>query len=66
MQRRTRIFFCLLLATACLGSAAQTPSVAPREQAALQTLANAPSETELHGTIAKLVIFGTRHTLSET
>jgi len=66
MQRRIRIFFCFLLATASLGSAAQAPSAAPREQATLQTLANAPSEIELHATIARLVAFGTRHTLSDT
>ncbi|GAB3786717.1 M20/M25/M40 family metallo-hydrolase [Dyella agri] len=38
----------------------------PHEQPALHLLAAAPSETELRATIAKLVGFGTRHTLSDT
>ena len=38
----------------------------PRQHASLQALSTAPSEAELHATIAKLVSFGTRHTLSDT
>lgn len=37
-----------------------------REQPALQQLAGAPSEARLRDTIAHLVGFGTRHTLSDT
>ncbi|MGN6382209.1 MAG: M20/M25/M40 family metallo-hydrolase, partial [Dyella sp.] len=36
------------------------------EQPALHALATAPSEARLHDTIARLVGFGTRHTLSDT
>ncbi|ODV23167.1 MAG: peptidase M28 [Rhodanobacter sp. SCN 68-63] len=38
----------------------------PYEQSALHALAAAPSEERLHDTIAHLVGFGTRHTLSDT
>jgi len=38
----------------------------PRQQPSLLALSTAPSEAELHATIAKLVSFGTRHTLSDT
>jgi Zn-dependent M28 family amino/carboxypeptidase len=54
----------VLLGTA-FASHAQTPA-APREQPQLYALAAAPSEAELHATIARLVGFGTRHTLSDT
>ena len=38
----------------------------PHAQPSLQALSTAPSEAQLHATIAKLVSFGTRHTLSDT
>lgn len=38
----------------------------PHEQPTLHALATAPSEARLHDTIAHLVGFGTRHTLSDT
>ena len=64
MTRCLRVLpFALLVVT--LGSQAQT-AVEPREQPALRALATAPSEAELHATIARLVGFGTRHTLSDT
>lgn len=52
-----------------IGVSAQASSVAaayPHEQPELHALANAPSEARLHDTIARLVGFGTRHTLSDT
>lgn len=59
----------LLSASLCLAVAAahadNTPAQ-PLAQPALQALATAPSEAELHATIEKLVGFGTRHTLSDT
>ncbi|QNK03061.1 M28 family metallopeptidase [Dyella telluris] len=45
--------------------AAEAP-VQPRAQPSLLALSTAPSETQLHATIEKLVGFGTRHTLSDT
>lgn len=50
---------------AVFASHAQT-SAEPREQPQLYALAAAPNEAELHATIARLVGFGTRHTLSDT
>jgi Zn-dependent M28 family amino/carboxypeptidase len=44
-------------------SAAEPPS---REHSMLSTIADAPSSDALHATIAQLVGFGTRHTLSDT
>jgi Zn-dependent M28 family amino/carboxypeptidase len=54
-----------VLLGAVFASHAQTPAE-PREQPQLHALAAAPSEAELHATIARLVGFGTRHTLSDT
>jgi len=42
------------------------PVAYPHEQPGLHALATAPSEARLHDTIARLVGFGTRHTLSDT
>ena len=52
----------ITLATASI-NAAEAPS---RDHAMLTTIASAPSSDALHETIAKLVTFGTRHTLSDT
>jgi Zn-dependent M28 family amino/carboxypeptidase len=49
-----------------LASPVSTAPAEPHEQPGLHALASAPSEAELHATIAKLVGFGTRHTLSDT
>ena len=63
-MRRTAL---LLLALCAMPAFAADPNLpAPREQAALHALADAPSEAELHATIEKLVGFGTRHTMSDT
>jgi len=51
---------------AASGPLAAQNSAQPREQPALHALASAPSEARLHDTIAHLVGFGTRHTLSDT
>ena len=53
---------CLALSTAYAGDA----PTQRREQPSLLALSTAPSEAALHATIAKLVSFGTRHTLSDT
>jgi len=45
--------------------AAELPA-APRDHPELRALGRAPSEAELRGTLAALVGFGTRHTLSDT
>ena len=44
----------------------QAANAYPHSQPELQSLANAPSQDQLRATIAKLVSFGTRHTLSDT
>jgi Zn-dependent M28 family amino/carboxypeptidase len=63
-MRRTAL---LLLALCAMPAFAADPALpAPREQAALHALANAPSEAELRATIEKLIGFGTRHTMSDT
>lgn len=54
-----------VLLGAAFASHAQTLAE-PREQSQLHALAVSPSEAELHATIARLVGFGTRHTLSDT
>lgn len=64
MIRCPRLLPIVLLGTV-FASYAQTPAE-PREQPQLYALAAAPSEAELHATIAHLVGFGTRHTLSDT
>lgn len=61
----------LLAATAFSSLGMSAPLLAqewaqPHEQPALHALATAPSEARLHDTIARLVGFGTRHTLSDT
>jgi Zn-dependent M28 family amino/carboxypeptidase len=61
----------LLAATAFSSLGTGAPLLAqelaqPHEQPALNALATAPSEARLHDTIARLVGFGTRHTLSDT
>jgi len=53
---------CLALSTAYADDA----TIQQRQQPSLLALSTAPSEAELHATIAKLVGFGTRHTLSDT
>ncbi|KZC19590.1 peptidase M28 [Rhodanobacter denitrificans] len=65
MLRPMQLLPFILLAATGAGRAAQAPA-APREQPALHALAGAPSEAELRATIATLVGFGTRHTLSDT
>lgn len=65
MLRRLHLLPFALLGVAAASSATDAPAQ-PHEQPELQALASAPSETELHATIAKLVGFGTRHTLSDT
>ncbi|MEI7035456.1 M20/M25/M40 family metallo-hydrolase [Fulvimonas yonginensis] len=45
---------------------AADPPAQPVEQPALHALADAPSQAQLRATIAALVGFGTRHTLSDT
>ena len=64
MIRSMRLLPFVLLG-AVFASQAQT-STEPHEQPQLYALAAAPSEAELHATIAHLVGFGTRHTLSDT
>jgi hypothetical protein len=64
MIRCARLLVLALLG-AVFASHAQTPAE-PQEQPSLHALAAAPSEAELHATIARLVGFGTRHTLSDT
>jgi hypothetical protein len=64
MIRWLRLFPFALLGVAG-ASPAQTPAE-PREHPELHALAAAPSEAQLHATIARLVGFGTRHSLSET
>ncbi|WP_431635393.1 M20/M25/M40 family metallo-hydrolase [Dyella sp. KULCS107] len=61
----------LLAATAFSSLGMSAPLLAQElaqahEQPALHALATAPSEARLHDTIARLVGFGTRHTLSDT
>ncbi|MFC5583344.1 M20/M25/M40 family metallo-hydrolase [Rhodanobacter terrae] len=64
MIRCPRLLPFVLLCTV-FASRAQTLAE-PGEQPQLRALAAAPSEAELHATIARLVGFGTRHTLSDT
>jgi Zn-dependent M28 family amino/carboxypeptidase len=56
----------LALSLAVSTAYADEAPVQPRAQPSLLALSTAPSEAELHATIAKLVSFGTRHTLSDT
>jgi Zn-dependent M28 family amino/carboxypeptidase len=56
----------LALSLAVSSAFADEAPVQPRTQPSLLALSTAPSEVELHATIAKLVSFGTRHTLSDT
>ena len=65
-MNRLPIFSVALLAAISVGAMAQSVSTGPSDQASLQALASAPSETELRATITKLVSFGTRHTMSDT
>ncbi|HEY8683695.1 MAG TPA: M20/M25/M40 family metallo-hydrolase [Rhodanobacter sp.] len=65
MLRFTPIPFLLLLG-ATSASMATSAAVVPPQQPAMQALASAPSEAALRATIASLVGFGTRHTLSDT
>ena len=66
MLRTVQMLSFSLLAAASAGHATSGAPAVPREQAALHALASAPSETELHATITRLVGFGTRHTMSDT
>ncbi len=66
---RCRFAFFLLAAFSPIAVNAdpgQAPVAYPHAQPQLQALATAPSEARLHDTIARLVGFGTRHTLSDT
>ena len=63
---RLRFLLPAALIAATSGALAAQGAVQPREQPALYALASAPSEARLHDTIAHLVNFGTRHTLSDT
>jgi Zn-dependent M28 family amino/carboxypeptidase len=63
---RLRVLLPAALLAAASGATVAQDAVQPREQAALHALASAPSEARLHDTIAHLVGFGTRHTLSDT
>ncbi len=63
---RTSAVLGLLLAFNGTYAATLSSPVIAREQPTLHALADAPSEAELRATIAALVGFGTRHTLSET
>ncbi len=56
---------CLIL-SACIAGTAQAADATPGEPAGLRGLADQVSADELHATIARLVGFGTRHTLSDT
>lgn len=67
MSRHT--FRCLLATLVALYGGtclAQTATAFPHEQADLHELADAPDQARLRDTIATLVGFGTRHTLSDT
>ena len=66
MNRCRLLPVCFALSTIAAGAANAQDTAQPREQASLHALATAPSETRLHDTIAHLVGFGTRHTLSDT
>ncbi|HEU0277694.1 MAG TPA: M20/M25/M40 family metallo-hydrolase [Rhodanobacteraceae bacterium] len=61
-----RLLLPAALLAAASGSLAAQDAAQPREQPTLHALATAPSEARLHDTIAHLVGFGTRHTLSDT
>lgn len=63
---RLRFLLPAALLAATSGALAAQDAAQPREQPALHALASAPSEARLHDTIARLVGFGTRHTLSDT
>ncbi|MDB5986826.1 MAG: peptidase [Nevskia sp.] len=70
MLRSNRVCWTLLLAGA-LGATtafAATPDAQapPQEHPVLREIAAAPNPAEMRATIAKLVSFGTRHTLSDT
>ncbi|HUA82088.1 MAG TPA: M20/M25/M40 family metallo-hydrolase, partial [Dyella sp.] len=67
MPRRV-VSYALAASIAVQGHAvcAQTSSVYPHEQPDLHALAAAPDESRLRETIAALIGFGTRHTLSDT
>jgi Zn-dependent M28 family amino/carboxypeptidase len=53
--------------TVSVGAASTTPAAdIPNEQALLREIAAAPDPVQLRATVAALVQFGTRHTLSET
>ena len=61
---RTTIVLAALVLTGFNFAAADTPP--PNELAGLREIAEQINSDELHATIAKLVGFGTRHTLSDT
>ena len=61
---RATIVLALLTSLAGVTAAADPPP--PEEPAGLREIADAVAPAELHATIAKLVGFGTRHTLSDT
>jgi Zn-dependent M28 family amino/carboxypeptidase len=59
-----RSLYALAVLTLVAGIAAA--AAPPRKQALLHAIATAPDATQLHATVARLVAFGTRHTLSDT
>ena len=65
-MRRILSSCCGLALSASLYAGTAGVPVAPHPQPALLALGTAPSETELRASIAALVGFGTRHTLSDT
>lgn len=65
-MRHATLLLPLALSLAVSTAFADEVPAQPRQQPSLLALSTAPSEAELHATIAKLVSFGTRHTLSDT
>lgn len=66
LRRLLSCSLALLVAVQAHAVLAQTAPAYPHDQAGLHALADAPDETRLRDTIAALVGFGTRHTLSDT
>lgn len=64
MRFRGSIPFLLLCVTT--GVLADPPAVPPSEHPVLRTISGDVSQEQLQATVAKLVAFGTRHTLSDT
>ncbi|MBU6246360.1 MAG: M20/M25/M40 family metallo-hydrolase [Xanthomonadaceae bacterium] len=60
------LVFAAVIPIGVCAQSSPAPVAYPHEQPELHALATAPSEARLHETIARLVGFGTRHTLSDT